>query len=82
MAKAKSVTRKKPGRPATGHDPVKTLRMTADLAERIDRWAKRNGKDSHSEAMRHLLELGRRRRSGRRTSRQGIGGRYAYRGPP
>jgi metal-responsive CopG/Arc/MetJ family transcriptional regulator len=32
--------------------------MTADLAERIDRWAKSNGKDSHSEAMRHLLELG------------------------
>jgi hypothetical protein len=27
--------------------------MTADLAERIDQWAKRNGK-----AMRHLLEPG------------------------
>jgi hypothetical protein len=32
--------------------------MPADLAARIDRWAKANGKDSHSEAMRHLLELG------------------------
>jgi hypothetical protein len=32
--------------------------MPADLVPRIDRWAKRNGKDSHSEAMRHLLELG------------------------
>lgn len=30
----------------------------ADLAERIDRWAKAMGKDSHSEAMRHLLEIG------------------------
>jgi hypothetical protein len=26
--------------------------------ERISEWAKANGKDSHSEAMRHLLELG------------------------
>jgi hypothetical protein len=58
MAKAKSVTPKKTGRPATGHDPVKTIRMSSDLVERIDQWAKRNGKDSHSEAMRHLLELG------------------------
>jgi metal-responsive CopG/Arc/MetJ family transcriptional regulator len=32
--------------------------MPADLAARIDRWAKANGKDSHSEAMRHLLEIG------------------------
>ncbi len=57
MATAKSVTKKK-GRPATARHPVKTLRMPADLAARIDQWAKRNGKDSHSEAMRHLLELG------------------------
>lgn len=58
MAKAKSETRKKTGRPATARHPVKTLRMPADLVARIDQWAKRNGKDSHSEAMRHLLELG------------------------
>jgi Ribbon-helix-helix protein, copG family len=32
--------------------------MPADLAARIDQWAKRNGEDSFSEAMRHLLELG------------------------
>jgi hypothetical protein len=58
MAKSKSVTRKKIGRPATGTDAVTTLRMPADLAARIDQWAKRNGEDSFSEAMRHLLELG------------------------
>jgi Ribbon-helix-helix protein, copG family len=58
MSKAKSVTRKKTGRPVTARHPVKTLRMPADLVARIDQWAKRNGKDSHSEAMRHLLELG------------------------
>jgi hypothetical protein len=32
--------------------------MPKDLAKRIDRWAKTMGKDSHSEAMRHLLEIG------------------------
>ena len=32
--------------------------MPGDLAMRIDEWAKLNGKDSHSEAMRHLLEIG------------------------
>jgi hypothetical protein len=47
----------KTGRPVTGKAPVKTLRMPPDLAARIDRWAKANGKESHSEAMRHLLEL-------------------------
>ena len=58
MAKSKSVTRKTRGRPATGERPVKTVRLSPDLAQRIDAWAKANGKDSHSEAMRHLLELG------------------------
>jgi len=36
---------------------VKTLRMPPDLALRIDAWARANGKESHSEAMRHLLEI-------------------------
>jgi hypothetical protein len=58
MAKSKSAIRKKTGRPATWGDPVKTVRMPPDLSERIDRWAKANGKESHTEAMRRLLELG------------------------
>jgi metal-responsive CopG/Arc/MetJ family transcriptional regulator len=58
MAKGESVTRKKAARPAAGYAPVKSLRLPTELAERIDRWAKANGKDSHSEAMRHLLEIG------------------------
>jgi Ribbon-helix-helix protein, copG family len=53
-----SRARKKTRRPARAEASVKSLLLPADLAERIDRWAKRNGKDSHSEAMRHLLELG------------------------
>jgi hypothetical protein len=32
--------------------------MPKDLGKRIERWAKAMGKDSHSDAMRHLLEIG------------------------
>jgi metal-responsive CopG/Arc/MetJ family transcriptional regulator len=35
-----------------------TIGLAPDLTQRVDRWAKANGKASHSEAMRHLLELG------------------------
>jgi hypothetical protein len=56
MAKSKSEMRKKTGRPVTRKAPVKTLRMPPDLALRIDAWARANG-SSHSEAMRHLLEI-------------------------
>jgi hypothetical protein len=58
MAKSKSVVRKKTRRPTAAQHPVKSLRLPADLAKRVDRWAKAMGKDSHSEAMRHLLEIG------------------------
>jgi metal-responsive CopG/Arc/MetJ family transcriptional regulator len=58
MVKPRTVIRKKRSRPATGQDPKVALRMPSDLMERIDRWVERNGKDSRSEAMRHLLELG------------------------
>jgi Ribbon-helix-helix protein, copG family len=58
MAKSKSIARKKTRRPTAAQRPVKSLRLTASLAERIDRWAKAMGKDSYSEAMRHLLEIG------------------------
>jgi metal-responsive CopG/Arc/MetJ family transcriptional regulator len=58
MAKSKSVVRKKTKRSTAVQRHVKSLRLPADLAQRIDRWAKAMGKDSHSEAMRHLLEIG------------------------
>jgi Ribbon-helix-helix protein, copG family len=58
MAKSKSVVRKKTKRPTALQRHVKSLRLPADLAQRIDRWAKAMGKDSQAEAMRHLLEIG------------------------
>jgi hypothetical protein len=58
MAKSKSVVRKKTERPTAVQRHVNSLRLPADLAQQIDRWAKAMGEDSHSEGMRHLLELG------------------------
>jgi metal-responsive CopG/Arc/MetJ family transcriptional regulator len=58
MVKPRTVIRKKRGRPATGQAPQVALKMPSDLMERIDRWVERNGEDSRSETMRHLLELG------------------------
>jgi hypothetical protein len=56
MTKSKSIVRK---RTATAvQREVKSLRMPADLAQQIDRWAKAMGEDSHSEAMRPLLGTG------------------------
>jgi hypothetical protein len=46
----------KRGRRATGHDPPVTFRLPRKLAGRIDEWAKWNGRNSRSEAMRWLLE--------------------------
>jgi hypothetical protein len=58
MAKSKSVVRKNTKRPTAVQRHVKSLRLPADLAQQIDRWAKAMGEDSHSEAMRHLFEIG------------------------
>ena len=52
MAKSKSQ------RPTAVQRHVNSLRLPADLAQQIDRWAKAMGEDSHSGGMRHLLEIG------------------------
>jgi hypothetical protein len=52
MAKSKSQ------RPTAVRRHVNSLRLPADLPQQIDRWAKAMGEDSHSEGMRHLLEIG------------------------
>jgi Arc/MetJ-type ribon-helix-helix transcriptional regulator len=59
MAKSITVTPKKRGRgrPATGRDPVMTVRLPAKLTARIDEHAESKG-ESRSEVMRRFLERG------------------------
>ena len=60
MARAsiKKVTPKEPGRPATGRDPVLTVRLPPALESAIEGWAKQqDDKPSRSEAIRRLLEF-------------------------
>ncbi len=60
MAKSSTekVTPKRPGRPATGRDPVLTLRLPPALRLAVENWAKQqNDKPSRSEAIRRLIEF-------------------------
>jgi hypothetical protein len=50
--------RKGPGRPATGRDPMIGLRFPRELTAAVDKWAKSNGIESRSEAIRRLVERG------------------------
>jgi hypothetical protein len=60
MAKStKNVVRKRPGRPATGQDPVTAIRLSPELREKVDVWAeKQPDQPKRSEAIRRLVELG------------------------
>jgi hypothetical protein len=52
------VTPRKPGRPATGRDPVLTVRLPLTVRSAIEIWAKQqNDKPSRSEAIRRLIEI-------------------------
>ena len=53
----KAKPKKKPGRPATGRDPMYGARLSDELVEQIDTWAKAQDV-SRSEAIRRLVELG------------------------
>jgi hypothetical protein len=57
MAKSISVKRKKPGRPATGTEPLYGVRIGDALMKEITGWAKAEGA-SRSEAIRRLVEIG------------------------
>jgi Ribbon-helix-helix protein, copG family len=57
MAKSISVKRKKPGRPATGTEPLYGVRIADELMGRIEKWAEENSA-SRSEAIRRLVEIG------------------------
>jgi hypothetical protein len=55
--KGKSNT-EKPGRPATGRDPVLTVRLPPGLRSAIESWAEQQSdKPSRSEAIRRLIEF-------------------------
>jgi hypothetical protein len=55
----KNVVRKRPGRPATGQDPVTAIRLSKEMRASVDQWAaKQEGKPGRSEAIRRLVEMG------------------------
>jgi Ribbon-helix-helix protein, copG family len=54
MGKSIKVKQKRPGRPATGKNPLVAARMGPQLTAEIDVWAAKNGV-KRSEAMRRLL---------------------------
>jgi hypothetical protein len=59
MAKSISVKRKKPGRPATGTDPLMGFRASPVMRASVVRWAENQpDKPSLSEAIRRLVEIG------------------------
>jgi predicted DNA-binding protein len=49
--------RRGPGRPATGRDPVRTVRLPDELLAMVDQWASEKG-TTRSEAIRMLIERG------------------------
>jgi len=62
MGKSISVVRKKRGRPATGTDPLLTVRAPAELIAAINAWAAK-AKLARSEAVRQLIEAGLKRKA-------------------
>jgi hypothetical protein len=55
----KKVIPKKRGRPATGNDPVRAMRLSDEFIATVDGWAaQQNDAPSRSEAIRRLVELG------------------------
>ena len=54
----KKVIPKKRGRPATGKDPILTLRAPPALTAEVEAWARRQpDRPSRSEALRRLVEI-------------------------
>jgi len=70
MAKSIPVIHKKRGRPATGHDPVLTVRLSPATRVSIETWAKQQpDKPSRSEAIRQLVEFALKAKSKRQSNR-------------
>lgn len=59
MSSKKVIPKKKPGRPATGKDPMMAFRLSKKKVAEIEAWAARQpDKPSRSEALRRLIDLG------------------------
>jgi hypothetical protein len=70
MAKSIHVIHKKRGRPATGHDPVLTVRLSPITRLAVENWAKQqHDKPSRSEAIRRLIEIALATKSKRQSGR-------------
>jgi hypothetical protein len=55
----KPAKRRRPGRPATGRDPIVGVRMAQDARQAVEAWAAMQpDKPSLSEAIRRLVERG------------------------
>jgi hypothetical protein len=55
----KVILKKKAGRPATGNDPVRAIRLSDEFLAEVDAWAaKQDDEPGRSEAIRRLVELG------------------------
>ena len=65
MGRSIQVLPKKRGRPATGKNPLLTIRAPAELIAAIDAWAGKE-KVAKSEAVRQLIELGLKAKGGKR----------------
>ena len=53
------IPKPKGGRPATGRDPVRAIRLSDDFLAKVDAWAEQQGDaPGRSEAIRRLIELG------------------------
>jgi hypothetical protein len=58
-ASRKKATTKKPGRPATGHDPFIGFRFPVEKIAAIDAWAaEQPDRPTRAEALRRLVDLG------------------------
>jgi len=59
ISKSRGGSRPGAGRPATGKDPVRAIRLSDEFLEKIDGWAaKQEDRPGRSEAIRRLVELG------------------------
>jgi hypothetical protein len=55
----KVIPKRRPGRPATGNDAVRAIRLSDEFIAKVDQWAaKQDDAPGRSEAIRRLVEIG------------------------